>query len=43
MDSTTSIEIKGFELDLNYQDTNEEDFLGEVADSRVVFSVSRSL
>jgi uncharacterized protein (TIGR02001 family) len=36
-------EIKGFELDLNYQDTNEEDFLGEVADSRVVFSVSRSL
>jgi uncharacterized protein (TIGR02001 family) len=38
-----SYEIKGFELDLNYQDTNEQDFLGNAADSRVVFSISRSL
>jgi predicted porin len=38
-----SYEIKGFELGLSYQDTNEQDFLGNAADSRVVFSVSRSL
>jgi len=38
-----SYEIKGFELNLSYQDTNEEDFLGNVADSRVVFGVSRSI
>lgn len=37
-----SYEIKAFELDLSYQDTNEEDFLGNLADSRVVFSISRS-
>jgi len=38
-----SYEIKGFELNLSYQDTNEEDFLGNVADSRLVFGVSRSI
>lgn len=38
-----SYEIKGFELNLSYQDTNEADFLGNVADSRVVFAVSRPL
>lgn len=37
-----SKDIKGFELDLSYQDTNEEEFLGQIADSRVVFSISRS-
>ena len=36
-------EIKGFELNLSYHDTNDEDFLGNVADSRVVFGISRSL
>lgn len=36
-------EIKGFELNLSYHDTNEQDFLGNSADSRVVFGVSRSL
>ncbi|UCE81807.1 MAG: hypothetical protein JSV47_08625 [Deltaproteobacteria bacterium] len=38
-----SYEIKGFGLDLSYYDTNEDDFLGDVADSRVVFSVSRAI
>ncbi len=36
------MKLRAFELDLNYQDTNEEDFLGNLADSRVVFSISRS-
>ena len=34
--------IKGFVLDLSYWDTNEEDFLGSLADSRVVFTLSRT-
>lgn len=37
-----SKELLGFTLDLSYHDTNEEDFLGEIADERVVFTVSRS-
>ena len=37
-----SKEIKGFELDLSYHDTNEEEFLGDIADSRVVFTLSRT-
>jgi uncharacterized protein (TIGR02001 family) len=35
-------EIKGFELSVNYWDTDEEDFLGDIADKRVVFAISRS-
>jgi uncharacterized protein (TIGR02001 family) len=38
-----SYEIKGFDLNLSYQDTNEADFLGNVADSRLVFAISRSI
>jgi len=35
--------ILGFDLDLSYHDTNEEEFLGkDNADQRVVFSISRS-
>jgi uncharacterized protein (TIGR02001 family) len=37
-----SKEIKGFQLDLSYWDTNETEFLGEVADDRVVFTISYS-
>jgi len=37
-----SKELLGFGLDLSYQDTDDDGFLGEVADERVVFSVSRS-
>jgi uncharacterized protein (TIGR02001 family) len=32
----------GFDLELNYQDTNEEDFFGDIGDDRVVFLLSRS-
>ena len=38
-----SYEIKGFTLNLSYQDTNETGFLGDAADSRLVFGASRSL
>jgi uncharacterized protein (TIGR02001 family) len=34
--------IKGFVLDLSYWDTDAEDYLGSYADSRVVFTLSRS-
>ena len=35
--------IFGFDLDLSYHDTNEEEFLGnDVADDRFVFSISRT-
>lgn len=34
--------IKGFGLDLSYWDTDEENFLGDLADSRVVFTLSRT-
>lgn len=34
--------IKGFDLDLSYWDTDAEDYLGSYADSRVVFTLSRS-
>lgn len=37
-----SREIKGFVLDLSYWDTDEEDFLGSSADSRIVFTLSRT-
>ena len=35
-------EIKGFELSLNYWDTSEDDYLGDIGDSRLVFGISRS-
>ena len=38
-----SYEIKGCSLNLSYQDTNDKHFLGSAADSRLVFTVSRSL
>ncbi len=39
-----SYSLKGFDLDLSYHNTTEADFLGEdIADSRFVFTVSRSL
>ena len=34
--------IKGFDLDLSYWDTDAEDYLGSYADSRVVFTLSRT-
>ena len=34
--------LKGFDLDLSYWDTDETEFLGELADDRVVFTISRS-
>ncbi len=34
--------LLGFNLDLSYYNTNEEDFLGKVADERLVFMISRS-
>lgn len=37
-----SKELLGFNLDLSYYDTNEEDFLGKVADERLVFMISRT-
>ena len=37
-----SKELLGFKLDLNYQDTNEENYFGDIAGERVVFSISRS-
>ncbi len=37
-----SKELKGFELDLSYYDTNEEDFLGKIGESRFVFTISRT-
>jgi uncharacterized protein (TIGR02001 family) len=37
-----SKELLGFNLDLSYHNTNEEKFLGKVADERVVFMISRT-
>jgi uncharacterized protein (TIGR02001 family) len=37
-----SREILGFNLDLSYHNTNEEDFLGKIGDERLVFMISRS-
>jgi uncharacterized protein (TIGR02001 family) len=37
-----SKEVLGFNLDLSYHNTNEEDFLGKVGDERVVFMISRT-
>lgn len=36
-----TLSLRGFDLDLRYIDTDEENF-GDLSDSRVVFSVSRS-
>ncbi len=39
-----SKELEGFELDLSYWDTNEEEILGEnIASERIVFSITRSM
>jgi uncharacterized protein (TIGR02001 family) len=37
-----SKELLGFALNLSYYNTNEEKFLGKIADERVVFSISRT-
>lgn len=37
-----SKEVLGFNLDVSYYDTNEEEYFGPIGDSRVVFSISRS-
>lgn len=38
-----SKEILGFNFDLSYWDTNEDDLFGDIGEERVVFMVSRSL
>ncbi len=35
-------EVLGFNLDVSYYDTNEEEYFGPIGDDRVVFSISRS-
>lgn len=35
--------LVGFGLDLSYHNTNESDYFGDIGDSRVVFTLSRSL
>ncbi len=37
-----SKEVLGFNLDVSYYDTNEEEYFGQIGDSRFVFSISRS-
>jgi uncharacterized protein (TIGR02001 family) len=37
-----SKELLGFNLDLSYHNTSEEDLLGEIGDERLVFMISRS-
>jgi uncharacterized protein (TIGR02001 family) len=37
-----SREVLGFNLDVSYYDTNEEEYFGQIGDSRVVFSITRS-
>jgi hypothetical protein len=38
-----TVTIRGFVLDLSYQDTDNANFLGrDIADERVVFAVSRT-
>jgi uncharacterized protein (TIGR02001 family) len=36
-----SKELLGFNLELSYQDTNEENYFGDIAGDRVVFAISR--
>jgi len=38
-----SKEIKGFGFDVSFWNTNKDDYFGNIAEERVVFSVSRSL
>jgi len=37
-----SKEVLGFNLDVSYYDTNEEEYFGQIGDSRFVLSISRS-
>jgi len=37
-----SKEVLGFNLDVSYYDTNEDEYFGQIGDSRFVFSISRS-
>ena len=37
-----SKEVLGFNLDVSYYDTNEEEYFGQIGDSRFVFSISRN-